>query len=84
LWISVLLIPLIGIPTFGAQSSATQTTYLIHSGDQLNVQVYGEQTLTETVAVLADGSIDYPLIGRIVVGDKTPDQAAATIRTQLL
>jgi polysaccharide biosynthesis/export protein len=56
----------------------------INAGDQLNVQVFGEPTLTQTVTVLDDGSIEYPLIGKVAVGGKTPPQAADTIKTALL
>lgn len=56
----------------------------IHPGDQLSVQVYGDQTLTQTVTVLNDGTIAYPLIGQVPVAGKTPSQAAATLKARLL
>lgn len=55
----------------------------IHPGDQLSVQVYGDQTLTQTVTVLNDGTIAYPLIGQVPVAGKTPEQAAATLKQRL-
>lgn len=64
------------------QSYAAGTT--IHPGDQLSVQVYGDQTLTQTVTVLNDGTIAYPLIGQIPVAGKTPEQAAALLKDRLL
>jgi polysaccharide export outer membrane protein len=56
---------------------------VIHPGDQLSVQVYGDQSLTQTTTVAADGTIDYPLIGRVHVADKSPSAASAAI-TQAL
>jgi len=56
----------------------------INPGDQLNVQVFGEPTLSQTVTVLDDGTVDYPLIGHVKVGGSTPVQAAGTIKTALL
>jgi polysaccharide biosynthesis/export protein len=56
----------------------------IHPGDQLSVQVYGDTTLTQTVTVLNDGTIAYPLIGQVPVAGKTPEQAASLLRTRLL
>lgn len=56
---------------------------VIEPGDQLNVQVFGDQTLTQQPIVQADGSIAYPLAGRIPVAGKTPDAAATAIRTAL-
>jgi polysaccharide export outer membrane protein len=58
-------------------------TYRINPGDQLNVQVFGEPTLTQTVTVLDDGTIQYPLIGKVQVGGNTPTQAASTITKSL-
>jgi len=58
-------------------------TYRLHSGDQLNVVVYGEQTLTGPATVLPDGTITMPLVGRVHVGGETSDEAAQTI-TQAL
>ncbi len=65
-----------------AQAQATGT--VIHPGDQLSVQVYGDQTLTQTVTVLNDGTIAYPLIGQVPVAGKTPAQAAETLKSRLL
>lgn len=56
----------------------------IHPGDQLSVQVYGDQSLTQNVTVLNDGTIAYPLIGQVPVAGKTPEQAAAALRERLL
>jgi polysaccharide biosynthesis/export protein len=64
--------------------SAVPTSHtLIHPGDQLNVQVFGDQSLTQQTMVLADGTVDYPLIGRVSLAGKTPDQAASTLAARL-
>lgn len=57
---------------------------VIHPGDQLSVQVYGDQSLTQNVTVLNDGTIAYPLIGQVPVAGKTPAQAAAILKEHLL
>ena len=61
-----------------ALAAASETT--IHPGDQLSVQVYGDQSLTQNVTVLNDGTIAYPLVGQVSVAGKTPEQAAAILR----
>ena len=58
-----------------------QTT--IHPGDQLNIQVYGQPTLSQTVTVLPDGSIQYPLLGRVVLGGESVDAAQHTFSSKL-
>jgi len=57
--------------------------YRIHPGDELSVQVYADQSLSQNTTVLPDGSINYPLVGRIDVRGSTTDQAAAAITRQL-
>jgi polysaccharide biosynthesis/export protein len=69
--------------TAGTAYAAASGT-VIHPGDQLNVQVYGDQSLTQTVTVLNDGTIAYPLIGQVPVAGKTPEQAADVLKTRLL
>lgn len=67
-----------------AGALAADSGTVIHPGDQLSVQVYGDQTLTQNVTVLNDGTIAYPLIGQVPVAGKTPEQAAAVLRERLL
>lgn len=57
--------------------------YRIHPGDVLSVQVYGEPSLTQTTAVLPDGSISYPLAGRIPVGGLSTEAASTRISESL-
>jgi polysaccharide export outer membrane protein len=51
--------------------AATSSTYVIHPGDQLAVSVFGESTLSQTVTVLPDGSVDLPLVGHVRFGGLT-------------
>ncbi len=62
-------------------AAASQT--VIHPGDTINVLVFGDQTLTQNVMVLSDGTIEYPLVGRVPVGGKTPAQAATVLTGRL-
>ena len=62
---------------------AADPATLIHPGDQIGVLVYGDTTLTQNVMVLADGTVDYPLVGRVPVGGKTPAQAANLLEQRL-
>lgn len=69
------------IPMAAAPESsvAAGANYKIHAGDQLAVSVYGEPTLTQTVTVLPDATIEYPMIGRVAVGGQTPAEASTTL-----
>jgi polysaccharide export outer membrane protein len=64
-------------------ATPTQPHELIHPGDQLSVTVYGQSTLSQSVTVLPDGAIEYPLIGRVQVGGLTVDDATKSISTRL-
>lgn len=76
---AALLAALCAFPPSSALASGTT----IHPGDQLSVQVYGDQTLTQNVTVLNDGTIAYPLIGQVPVAGKTPEQAAEILKERL-
>jgi polysaccharide biosynthesis/export protein len=56
---------------------------IIHPGDQVAISVYGEQPPTQTLVVQADGTIQYPLVGKVAVGGKTPTQARDALAAAL-
>lgn len=82
--LATLLFGVTALPALAQPAAQSSNATVIHAGDQLNVQVYGETTLTQTVTVLSDGSIEYPLVGRIDVAGKTPQQAATVLSQHLL
>jgi len=83
------------VPFAAAAATATTTTataassrsaapqYIIHPNDQLDVQVFGDPTLSQNVTVLPSGDINYPLVGSIHVAGQTPTQASVTVATAL-
>lgn len=75
---------LVALTLCAAPALAQNMPTVIHPGDQLSVQVFGDQSLTQNVTVLQDGTVAYPLIGQVPVAGKTPEQAAAVIREHLL
>lgn len=64
-------------------AAAALPAQVIHPGDQVNIQVYGQQSLSQTVTVMQDGTIEYPLIGRVKLGGQTVDAATATLHNKL-
>jgi protein involved in polysaccharide export with SLBB domain len=52
-------------------------------GDLFDVRVFGEPDLSGTYQVDVDGTIDYPLIGKVPVGGKLPNEVAADLETRL-
>lgn len=53
------------------------------TGDVFDIRVYGEEELTGDYRVAQDGTIDFPLIGRIVVAGLEPGAVATLITTRL-
>ncbi len=47
------------------------------------MRVFGEADLTGTYRVGPEGTIDYPLVGRVVVAGRLPNEIATTLREQL-
>lgn len=63
-WVAVLL-------PVGANALEPGDGYLLGEGDTLNIQVFDENELSGSFTVGEDGSIDYPLIGRVDVQGET-------------
>ncbi len=70
-------------PRSAIAAGTINETYVIHPGDQLNVAVYGDATLTQSTTVLPDGDIQYPLVGRLHIGGMTAATAAHAITERL-
>jgi polysaccharide export outer membrane protein len=64
--------------SIGASVSA-----LIHPGDQLAISVFEHPDLSQTAVVQADGTIQYPLVGRVLVGGMSAAEARDSLATAL-
>ena len=60
-----------------------ESNYQLAPGDMLHVKVFQEDDLESTLRISRDGTITFPLIGLAHVGGKSPQDAAAVIRTLL-
>lgn len=68
----VLLSAIVGGQVYAAD--ATDDAYKLLPGDRLQISVWREDVLDSEVVILPDGSITFPLAGRLVVkGQSTPD-----------
>jgi polysaccharide export outer membrane protein len=65
-------------------SAAAPTSYTVGPDDVLKVTVVGEEKLSDSYKVDADGSINFPLLGRLVIGGMTVRQVESELATQLL
>jgi polysaccharide export outer membrane protein len=64
-------------------ASPAADEYRIGPQDILAISVFGHDDLTQTVVVQADGTISYPLVGRMPAADKTPKQLEADLTRRL-
>src|SRR5437660_592630 len=53
-------------------------------GDLFDVRVFEEPDLSGTYRVGPEGTIDYPLVGRVVAAGRLPSEIAEELRTRLL
>ena len=73
-----------GVPPVAAAMGPGQfTSYRINSGDDLEVNVWGEERLQREVRVLPDGTFTFPLVGQVVAVNKLPSEVAADITNGL-
>jgi polysaccharide export outer membrane protein len=66
-----------------AQAPTPNPTYVVGPTDVLSIRVFDEPTLSCDCTVDADGSITFPLVGRVEIGGKTLRETE-TILTTLL
>jgi polysaccharide export outer membrane protein len=51
-----------------------RTDYRIGPGDVLNISVWKDEALTQQLPVLPDGTLHFPLVGKLTAGGKTLDE----------
>lgn len=61
----------------------TEDDTTLGTGDLFDVRVYGEEDLSADYRVGQDGTIDFPLIGRLEVAGLEPGAVATLIQTRL-
>jgi polysaccharide export outer membrane protein len=81
----LLIVTLITVLSYGgAQVAPTPAgDYIVGPQDVLNIVVFGEAELTKTVALDADGTFDYPFIGRVKAGGLTARLIGEEIASRL-
>ena len=52
-------------------------------GDVFDIRVYGEEQLSNTFRTASDGSIDYPLLGTLIVEGLTPTEVSHLVENGL-
>ncbi len=70
-------------PDLGEMVRASQANAALGPGDVIEIRVFQEKELSGEFQVGADGSIDYPLLGTLQIGDATPSQVAERVREGL-
>lgn len=75
--------PAAGSNTVVLPAAALSADYRIGPGDVLEISVWKNTDLSRVVAVLPDGSITFPLVGRFVAGGKTVDQLRAEMEKKI-
>lgn len=63
--------------------TVTLPEYRVNPGDELQISVWREDQLQRTVRVLPDGTLSFPLIGRIEGAGRTTREIEAAISTGL-
>ena len=71
------------LPPPDPQSGLAQQDYRIGPLDELDVVVFQEKDMSQTVDVDASGRINLPLVGALIAAGKSPDQLAKEIAQKL-
>jgi polysaccharide export outer membrane protein len=73
-----------GVSEIDAVDVAPEPDTTLGPGDLFEVRVFGEKDLSNKYRVSSDGSIDFPLIGTVLVDGKTPSEIAKVVETKLI
>lgn len=76
---------LAGFSLFVGLAAAEENTaaYQLHAGDSIFISVWKEEGLQREVRVLPDGSVTFPLAGRVEVAGASANEAAQRVSTKL-
>lgn len=86
------LMPLAPTPALSQTSSAAeasieleavQSFYILGTGDQLEITVFGYEEFTGSKVILSDGTITLPIIGAIRAAGKTPEALTQELTSRL-
>jgi polysaccharide export outer membrane protein len=82
-WAALHIVACAGQQSTTALPSVTTTNSNLGVGDTFEVSVYGEEDLSGKHRVSEDGSINFPLVGRVEVAGKGAAEIAALIENAL-
>ncbi|WP_234178840.1 polysaccharide biosynthesis/export family protein [Sphingopyxis sp. NFH-91] len=71
------------VPAATAAPTPRAGAYRINAGDELEIYVWGEERLQRKVKVLPDGTIAFPLVGKVVAQGYLPSEVEAMITNGL-
>ncbi len=77
-WRTVTLLLLLALP-IGANAAQSLSDYQLGSGDQIQIQVFGEADLSMEVRLSDAGTISYPFLSELRVAGNTVSQLEAQI-----
>ena len=86
--LTIFIILLFFALSVGAYAQDDAPAYRLQVGDQIRMQVWGESGLTVTTEVLNDGTVSFPLVGRLSVVGMTlaelESECTALLKTYLV
>lgn len=71
---------LLGLQLMVPVAASAQETTAVRAADVIDVLVLGQPSLSATFTIAADGSIAYPLLGKVEVVGLAPDAVAAKLQ----
>ncbi len=78
-----LFVALVWMCNGATYAAEKQDVYQLRQGDRVMISVWREETLQREVVVLPDGSITFPLIGRVDVAGMTTPEVEQSITSKL-
>lgn len=72
-----------GVQAPARAGAGSVSSYRINAGDQIEINVWGEERLQRELSVLPDGTIAFPLVGQIRVAGALPQEVERMVSDRL-
>jgi polysaccharide export outer membrane protein len=78
-----ILILLFTLALFAQEQLATTTEYILSAGDRISIEVMDHPEFSKELQILPDGSIEYPILGNLVIAGLSSRQLSEIIKHNL-
>ncbi len=81
--IMLLLILIFTLSLFAQEQLPETNEYILSAGDRISIEVMDHPEFSKELQILPDGSIEYPILGNLIIADLSSRQLSEIIKNNL-